>query len=100
MISKKLWKKFLRKGTECLYSDIDLGGSYCVRSPSSFVCAQLTSISPARDRIGLLLDQDSPFLEVGAFAGFRNPDSTPAANLIAGIGNVWWVYFPPYASKN
>ncbi|PWY65930.1 ClpP/crotonase [Aspergillus eucalypticola CBS 122712] len=41
-----------------------------------------------RDRISLLLDQDSPFLEIGAFAGYRNPDSTPCANLIAGIGNV------------
>ncbi|KAF9889612.1 hypothetical protein FE257_007120 [Aspergillus nanangensis] len=41
-----------------------------------------------RDRIALLLDQDSPFLELGAFAGFGNKDSTPCANLIAGIGNV------------
>ncbi|KAL4738929.1 ClpP/crotonase [Aspergillus similis] len=41
-----------------------------------------------RDRIALLLDQDSPFLEIGAFAGYRNPDSTTCANLIAGIGNV------------
>ncbi|KAL2842672.1 ClpP/crotonase [Aspergillus pseudodeflectus] len=41
-----------------------------------------------RDRIALLLDHDSPFLELGAFAGFGNPDSTPSGNLIAGIGNV------------
>ncbi|KAL4767859.1 carboxyl transferase domain-containing protein [Aspergillus nidulans var. acristatus] len=41
-----------------------------------------------RDRIALLLDQDTPFLELGAFAGFDNPNSTPCANLIAGIGNV------------
>ncbi|KAL1966031.1 hypothetical protein VTN77DRAFT_4971 [Rasamsonia byssochlamydoides] len=41
-----------------------------------------------RDRISLLLDQDSPFLELGCFAGFGNPDSTPCANLIAGIGSV------------
>ncbi|CEJ56597.1 Putative Carboxyl transferase [Penicillium brasilianum] len=41
-----------------------------------------------RDRVALLLDQDSPFLELGAFAGFRNEDSTPCANLISGIGNV------------
>ncbi|KAJ5474927.1 hypothetical protein N7475_004493 [Penicillium sp. IBT 31633x] len=41
-----------------------------------------------RDRIALLLDQDSPFLELGAFTGFRNENSTPCANLIAGIGNV------------
>ncbi|KAL4807217.1 carboxyl transferase domain-containing protein [Aspergillus unguis] len=41
-----------------------------------------------RDRVALLLDQDTPFLELGAFAGFGNADSTPCANLIAGIGNV------------
>ncbi|PYH80934.1 ClpP/crotonase [Aspergillus uvarum CBS 121591] len=42
----------------------------------------------ARNFIALLLDQDSPILEIGAFAGYRNPNSTPCANLIAGIGNV------------
>ncbi|KAL4890267.1 carboxyl transferase domain-containing protein [Aspergillus ambiguus] len=42
----------------------------------------------ARDRISLLLDQDSPFLELCAFAGFGNNDSTPCANLIAGIGSI------------
>ncbi|KAL4916368.1 carboxyl transferase domain-containing protein [Aspergillus aurantiobrunneus] len=41
-----------------------------------------------RDRVALLLDQDTPFLELGAFAGYRNPESTPCANMIAGIGNV------------
>ncbi|KAL2071968.1 hypothetical protein VTL71DRAFT_11311 [Oculimacula yallundae] len=39
----------------------------------------------ARDRIALLLDHDSPFLELGQFAGF-GLDSTPSASLIAGIG--------------
>ncbi|KAK0389170.1 hypothetical protein NLU13_2745 [Sarocladium strictum] len=42
----------------------------------------------ARDRVALLLDPDSPFLELGAFAGFGNENSTPCANIIAGIGNV------------
>lgn len=41
-----------------------------------------------RDRIALILDQDSPFLELGAFAGFENKDSTTCANIIAGIGSV------------
>ncbi|KAJ5108390.1 ClpP/crotonase [Penicillium angulare] len=41
-----------------------------------------------RDRVALLLDQDSPFLELCSFAGYQNKDSTPNANLIAGIGNV------------
>ncbi|CAN9354805.1 unnamed protein product, partial [Alternaria alternata] len=40
----------------------------------------------ARDRVALLLDQDSPFLELGAFAGHKLRDSTPCASLIAGIG--------------
>lgn len=42
----------------------------------------------ARDRVALLLDQDSPFLELGAFTGFDNEDSTPCGNLISGIGNI------------
>ncbi|KAF4963732.1 hypothetical protein FSARC_8280 [Fusarium sarcochroum] len=41
-----------------------------------------------RDRITLLLDADSPFLELGSFAGFRQPQSNSCANLIAGIGLV------------
>ncbi|KAJ5989532.1 ClpP/crotonase [Penicillium waksmanii] len=39
-------------------------------------------------RRGQLLHQDSPFLEVCAFAGYENSESTPGANIIAGIGNV------------
>ncbi|KAJ3532046.1 hypothetical protein NM208_g8611 [Fusarium decemcellulare] len=41
-----------------------------------------------RDRIALLLDHDSPFLELCPFAGFNNPNSTPCGNIIAGIGTV------------
>ncbi|KAF4465870.1 Methylcrotonoyl- carboxylase [Fusarium albosuccineum] len=41
----------------------------------------------ARDRVALLLDHDSPFLELAEFAGF-GLDSTPCASLIAGIGKV------------
>jgi hypothetical protein len=48
----------------------------------------VANVRVARDRVALLLDQDSPFLELGAFAGFENEESTPCANLIAGIGNV------------
>jgi len=40
----------------------------------------------ARDRVALLLDPDSPFLELGAFAGYRLGDSTPCASTIGGIG--------------
>ncbi|KAF7561554.1 hypothetical protein G7046_g2583 [Stylonectria norvegica] len=41
-----------------------------------------------RDRIALLLDSGSPFLELGAFAGFEIEGSNRCANLIAGIGLV------------
>jgi hypothetical protein len=49
--------------------------------------SHLTTL-PARDRISLLLDHDSPFLELGAFAGFGNKDSNACGNLITGIGSV------------
>jgi acetyl-CoA carboxylase carboxyltransferase component len=42
----------------------------------------------ARQRVSLLLDEDSPFLEIQPFAGYENPDSTPAASMITGIGLV------------
>lgn len=42
----------------------------------------------ARDRIALLLDFDSPFLELGPFAGHRLPNSNNGANIIAGIGTI------------
>ena len=43
----------------------------------------------ARDRISLLLDDDSPFLELCLFAGHGMRDSSPCANIIAGIGTVY-----------
>lgn len=42
----------------------------------------------ARDRISLLLDPESPFLELGSFAGFGLEDSSPCASLLAGIGSI------------
>ena len=43
----------------------------------------------ARDRIGLLLDPGSPFLEIGAFAAHGMYDgAAPAAGVVAGIGRV------------
>ena len=42
-----------------------------------------------RDRITLLLDEDSPFLEISPFAGFEVYDEeVPAAGIIAGIGRI------------
>ncbi|PVH72830.1 ClpP/crotonase [Cadophora sp. DSE1049] len=42
----------------------------------------------ARDRVALLRDPDTPFLELCAFAGHELPDSSPSASLVAGIGVV------------
>lgn len=43
----------------------------------------------ARDRIRTLLDQDSPFLEIGRFAAHEvYDDEVPAAGVIAGIGRI------------
>ncbi|KAI1615965.1 propionyl-CoA carboxylase beta chain [Exophiala viscosa] len=42
----------------------------------------------ARDRVALLLDPGSSFLELGSFAGFGLEDSSPCASLLAGIGVV------------
>ena len=41
-----------------------------------------------RDRVTLLLDADSPFFELGCFAGFGLKRSSPCATLLAGIGNI------------
>ncbi|KAE9366312.1 ClpP/crotonase [Stipitochalara longipes BDJ] len=42
----------------------------------------------ARDRVALLRDPDTPFLELCAFAGHKLDDSSPSASLVAGIGVV------------
>lgn len=42
----------------------------------------------ARDRVALLLDMGSSFLELGSFAGFGLEDSRPCASLLAGICSV------------
>ncbi|KAF2102487.1 ClpP/crotonase [Rhizodiscina lignyota] len=42
----------------------------------------------ARDRVVLLRDPDTPFLELCAFAGHKLDDSSPSASLVAGIGVV------------
>lgn len=42
-----------------------------------------------RDRIDALLDEDSPFLEIGALAAFELYDNAaPGAGLVAGIGRI------------
>ncbi|TVY17575.1 putative mitochondrial methylcrotonoyl-CoA carboxylase beta chain [Lachnellula arida] len=42
----------------------------------------------ARDRIALLRDPGTPFLELCVFAGHRLKDSSPSASVVAGIGVV------------
>ena len=43
----------------------------------------------ARDRIDLLIDEGSPFLEFGALAGLNTyDDEIPAAGIITGIGRI------------
>ncbi len=44
----------------------------------------------ARERVDALVDSDSPFLELGTFAGFEmyGDDWVPAAGVITGIGHV------------
>src|SRR5256714_3023398 len=46
---------------------------------------------PARERIGHLLDKDSPFFEIGLWAAFKMYEQwgkIPAAGVVTGIGNV------------
>ncbi|MCU0671195.1 MAG: acyl-CoA carboxylase subunit beta [Myxococcota bacterium] len=41
-----------------------------------------------RQRVELLLDRDSPFLEVGALAGTGMPGETPGTSVVGGVGRV------------
>lgn len=44
---------------------------------------------PVRERIDLLLDQHSPFLEISPFAAWNvYPEAVPCAGIVAGIGQV------------
>lgn len=52
-------------------------------------CALLTKSESARDRIALLLDPDSAFLELCPFAGHEQEGVPACGNLISGIGSVW-----------
>ena len=44
----------------------------------------------ARDRIELLLDDDSPFLELCPLAGYGQEDMTVGGSQVAGIGLIWY----------
>jgi acetyl-CoA carboxylase carboxyltransferase component len=43
----------------------------------------------ARERINLLLDEDSPFLELCQLAGYGQEDMTLGGSVVGGIGLVW-----------
>lgn len=43
----------------------------------------------ARERIELLLDEDSPFLEIGPLVGYGVKNCTVGGSIVAGIGLVW-----------
>jgi acetyl-CoA carboxylase carboxyltransferase component len=45
----------------------------------------------ARDRVALLLDPGSPFLELCPFAGHDDSESSPSASIVSGIGLVKYV---------
>lgn len=53
----------------------------------SFSFSTVTSI--ARDRLELLLDDDSPFMELCPLAGYGQDDMTIGGSQVAGIGLVW-----------
>ncbi|KAH7081945.1 carboxyl transferase [Paraphoma chrysanthemicola] len=76
------WKDVISRFKEALATTSDQG------TPKSMSRHQQRGQVLARDRISLLLDPDSPFLELCPFAGYGLPDSVPSANMIAGIGTV------------
>lgn len=45
----------------------------------------------ARDRIELLLDEDTPFLELMPLAGHGQEGIETGASMVSGIGLVWYV---------
>ncbi|KAF4972233.1 hypothetical protein FSARC_1130 [Fusarium sarcochroum] len=79
--NRRSWDAVLEKFTEALETVSSEGDD--VSQQRHQAKGQLL----ARDRVALLLDHDSPFLELAQFAG-HGLDSTPCASLIAGIGTV------------
>jgi len=54
---------------------------------STFSLRDFTNLL-ARDRLSLLLDPDTPFLELCIFSGYKQSGSSPCASVVAGIGVV------------
>lgn len=80
--NKEAWKPVMSEFEKNLKTTVAEGSAQSMKRHQSR--GQLL----ARDRIGLLLDPDSPFLELAPFAGFDLKDSSPCANLLSGIGSI------------
>lgn len=84
--SQEDWMKLLISKTNQHLQQISLGGG-----AKSMAKQKERNKLNARERIQYLCDQDKPFVEIGAFAGFDMYESEggcPAGGTVAGIGYV------------
>ncbi|KAJ2892307.1 hypothetical protein MKZ38_010010 [Zalerion maritima] len=90
----KAWAEVLDEYRDALEKACSQGSAESVEKHSQrgqLLGARMGGGGHARARaraVSLILDEQSPFLELGAFAGHDNPDSTPSASLVTGIGLV------------
>jgi hypothetical protein len=67
-------------------------GVCLIVSPSEYVSCTLVALAMrgcvARERIELVLDQDSPFLEICPLVGYEQDENTIGGSMVAGIGLV------------
>src|SRR5271170_5924151 len=90
--STKSWSQVLEKHEKAVKWCVSEGQDKYVKRhiergmllSSSLHCLCVNRL--ARDRIRLLLDPDTPFLELCIFAGYKQPGSSPCASVVAGIG--------------
>src|SRR5689334_12137200 len=80
--NREAWKPVLQEFADNLKRSTSEG------SPQSLNKHEARGQLLARDRISMLLDPDTSFLELGSFAGFDLEDSSPCASLLAGIGSI------------
>ncbi|CZR54815.1 related to methylcrotonyl-CoA carboxylase beta chain, mitochondrial precursor [Phialocephala subalpina] len=76
------WKEILAKHAEAQV--VAAAESKAPAAISKHTARQLL----ARDRVALLKDNGTPFLELCSFAGHQLDESSPSASLVAGIGVV------------
>jgi acetyl-CoA carboxylase carboxyltransferase component len=105
--NRKDWEKVLERHEEALQWCISEGQDKYVQrhiDRGMLLCTFPVTLSrtniSARDRINLLLDPDTPFLELCIFAGYKQSGSSPSASIIAGIGIVKYIpSHPPQAQE-